>query len=102
MDSACLHCHHNIHTMMSNPQNLQPKPRKDCKYSAVELQQILPFKTAFITARTVPERILILKTQILPAMFNYWNATGKQLQNQEESQLWAKVKISSYLSGGVA
>ena len=87
---------------MSNPQNLQPKPRKDCKYSAVELQQILPFKTAFITARTVPEQILILKTQILAAMVNYWNATGKQLQDQEESQLWAKVKISSYLSGWVA
>ena len=79
---------------MNAPENSHKKLRKDCKYNAEELQQILPFKSSFIKATTIPERILILRSQILPAMFNYWAENGKQPKDEEESQLWAKVKPS--------
>jgi hypothetical protein len=81
---------------MNPPQISHQKPRKDCQYNAKELEQILPFKNPFIQASTVPERILILRSQILPAMFNYWAANGKEPTDQDESQSWAKVQCSSY------
>jgi hypothetical protein len=76
---------------MTPATNSQQRPRKDCTYNAKELEQILPFKNMFIEASTIPERILILRSQILPAMFNYWATNGKDPRDQEESQLWAKV-----------
>jgi hypothetical protein len=74
---------------------VQHKPRKDCTYNAKELEQILPFKNMFIEATTIPERILILRSQILPAMFNYWATNGKDPRDPEESRSWAKVTTSS-------
>ena len=76
---------------------MNPKPRKDCTYSAKELEQILLFKDSFIKATTIPERMLILRSQILPAMFNYWAANGKEPNDQEESKARAKVTSSSGL-----
>lgn len=72
------------------------KSRKNCKYDAGELDQILPFKDSFITATTIPERVLILRAQILPAMFNYWAANGKGPTNEEESRSRAKVNCSRH------
>ena len=72
------------------------KSRKNCKYNADELKEIMPFKESFVTATTIPERVLILRSKILPAMFNYWAANGKEPRDQEESQTWAKVSDSRY------
>jgi hypothetical protein len=80
---------------MSVQKDSQQKPRKDCTYNAKELEQILPFKHMFIEASTIPERILILRSQILPAMFNYWATNGKDPRDQEESRSWAKVTSAS-------
>jgi hypothetical protein len=77
---------------MNTPEDLHRRPRKDCKYSAGELEQILPFKNDFINASTIPERTLIMRSQILPAMFNYWATKGKEPKDVDESQSWAKVK----------
>jgi hypothetical protein len=79
---------------MNNAGNPHKNLRKDCKYRAEELGQILPFKELFIKAKTIPERILVLRSQILPAMFNYWAATGKEPKDESESQVRAKVKRS--------
>ena len=65
---------------------------RDCTYNAKELEQILPFKNIFIEANTIPERLLILRSNILPAMFNYWAVNGKEPKDEEESKMWAKVK----------
>ena len=73
--------------------NSRQSPCKDCKYNAKELEQILPFKNIFINANTIPERLLILKSQILPAMFNYWVGNGQEPRDQEESRSWAKVVV---------
>ena len=92
----CLQHYHPFLTTMSmqmNPTGNPPKKlRKDSKYSAQELEQIVPFKEIFIKAQTIPDRILILRSQILPAMFNHWAATGKEPKDEAESQLRAKVK----------
>ena len=76
---------------MNNTENALKKLRKDCKYSAEELEQIVPFKEIFIKAKTIPEQILILRSRILPAMFNHWAASGKEPKDEAESQLRAKV-----------
>ena len=82
---------------MNNTENALKKLRKDCKYSAEELEQIVPFKEIFIKAKTIPEQILILRSQILPVMFNHWAATGKDPKDEAESQSQAKViAISSH------
>ena len=77
---------------MNLAEHSQPKLRKDCTYNAQELEQILPFKNMFIQASAIPERILTLRSQILPAMFNYWATIGKEPKDQAESQSWAKVE----------
>jgi hypothetical protein len=76
--------------------SMNHNPRRDCSYDAEELEQILPFKDGFIKATTIPERMLILRSQILPAMFNYWAANGKEPNDAEESKARAKVRCSSY------
>ena len=68
-------------------------PRKDCKYNAKELKQILSFKNIFINANTIPEQLLILQSQILSVMFNYWVENGQEPRDQEESWSWAKVVV---------
>ena len=80
-------------TMMNPPNNSRQNPHKDCKYNAKELEQILPFKNIFINANTIPERLLILKSQMLLAMFNYWVGNGQEPRDQEESQSWTKVVV---------
>lgn len=58
-----------------------------------EIERIISFKLQFIQATTVPERVLILKSQILPAMFNYWAEIGREPKDEEESRAQAKVTI---------
>jgi hypothetical protein len=62
------------------------KVRADCKYNDDELHEILPFKADFI-AGTIPERIALLQSKILPAMFNYWEELGKEYDSQESKAI---------------
>lgn len=59
------------------------RPRKDAKYNVAEIEQILPFKSRFIKATMIPEHVLILKSQILPAMFNYWAEIEREPKDEE-------------------
>jgi len=81
--------------MMNDGEKLHQRPRKDCMYNAKELEQILLFKTTFIGASTIAEHILILRSQILPTIFNYWAVNGKEPIDQDESRAWDKVNRSS-------
>jgi hypothetical protein len=65
-------------------------PRKDCQYSAEEMDQILPFKAEYKRS-TQPERFILMKTKILPAMFNYWQSQGR-CPTEEEGTVKTKVK----------
>lgn len=76
---------------MNEAQNSHRPPRKDCQYSAMELQQIRQYKNIYKTS-TKPDRLLMMKGQILPAMFNYWEAQGQGAQSEEENRMRAKVK----------
>jgi hypothetical protein len=75
------------------------KPRKDSKYSAEERKIIEPYKDAFRSERTVGGRLQILRNNILPAMFNYWERIGNSPKDQDESRLRAKVKITLKWTG---
>lgn len=65
------------------------KVRKDCRYTLEELQIIIPFKQDFISS-TIQERMSILKKDILPAIFNYWEDIGK-VYSAKESKALSKV-----------
>jgi hypothetical protein len=65
-----------------------PKVRSDCKYNPDELSHILPFKSDFINA-SASDRLGMMRRNILPAMFNYWQEIGKVLEREE--QFYAKV-----------
>lgn len=68
------------------------KVRRECKYTQQEMNQILPFKNSYINAGTSQERLLILKTQIMVNMFNYWTQNGDGPKSEEETQVRAKVR----------
>jgi hypothetical protein len=76
--------------MPSDKENSHKPPRKDCQYSPEEMDQICPFKVEYKKA-TQPERLIIMKTKILPAMFNYWTSQGKRPM-EEEGPVKAQVK----------
>jgi len=65
------------------------KVRADCRYNEQELSHILPFKMDFISS-TTPERMAILKSSILPGMFNYWQDIGR-VYDLNESKALSKV-----------
>lgn len=76
------------------PQDPPRPPRKDCRYNARELEQILPFKEAYVKAVTKPQRVTIMKTSILPTMFGYWASIGKDPVDPELAKLRASVSSS--------
>ena len=77
-------------------QEAQKKPRKDCKYNTQERKVIEPFKKDYQSQTTRDGRLLMLKTQILPAMFNYWVSVGKDPQDQDGREQRARVCLMLY------
>jgi hypothetical protein len=74
--------------------------RKDSKYSTEERKVIEPYKDAFRSEQTVAGRLQILRNDILPAMFNYWQIIGKAPENEDESRQRAKVKFQLFGNSG--
>jgi len=62
---------------MSYKGNSHKPPRKDCAYSEQEMDQLRPFKAEYEKASQA-ERVILMKTRILPTIFNYWTAQGKR------------------------
>ena len=65
--------------------------RKDCKYSDADLICILPYKSEYMSS-TTQERVIILRKEILPSMFNHWMENGKEY-DLEESRVLSKVRV---------
>jgi hypothetical protein len=65
------------------------KVRSDCRYNEEEMSKILRFKSNFISSNKT-ERIDILKDDICPGMFNYWEEIGK-VYTTKETELLTKV-----------
>ncbi|KAF8805955.1 hypothetical protein BYT27DRAFT_7212605 [Phlegmacium glaucopus] len=70
---------------------------KDCKYTAEERKVMEFHKEAFRTQTTKPGRLLILRTKILPDIFNYWEQNGNPPKDEDESRLHVK-DLSAWLS----
>jgi hypothetical protein len=81
----------------SSPTMSTLKVRKDCRYSAEELQKIIPFKQDFVSS-TIQERMSILKKDILPAIFNYWEEIGKVYDSEESKAL---TKVNSHYNNNL-
>lgn len=81
---------------MTEPQKLQKPPRKDCIYYARELQQIEPYREKYRKA-SKPERLQIMKSEILPAMFNYWEKLQEGPKDEAESRDWARVMTIDFV-----
>jgi hypothetical protein len=65
--------------------------QKGSQYTVEEQKIIEPFKDAFRSQESKAARLQILKTDILPAMFNYWASIEMAPMNPEESCTRAKV-----------
>jgi len=75
-------------------QEAQKKPRKDCKYNAQERKAIEPFKHIYQSQTTRDGRLLILRSQILPAMFNYWVSVGNDTEDHDSRMKRARVYVT--------
>lgn len=92
--SCILPLSHPVVNMASNQtERLHKNPRKDSRYNAKEHEQMLPFKENFVKSMTPADRLLILRNQILPAMFNYWASVGKYPRDEQESRDWTRVNL---------
>jgi hypothetical protein len=82
------------------PQN-KKRPQSNCKYSAKEQQVIEVHKVAYRTAATKEERVLILRRDILPAIFAYWATENQEPQSEDESRVCSKVNFAMPIRDGV-
>src|ERR1700676_2129466 len=65
--------------------------RKGSRYTGEERKIIEPYKDAFRSQESKAARLQILKTDTLPAMFNYWASIEMTPMDAEESCTCAKV-----------
>ncbi|KAF8814119.1 hypothetical protein BYT27DRAFT_7250340 [Phlegmacium glaucopus] len=81
---------------MSQPMN-DRQHRKDCKYTAEERKVMGPYKESFRTQTTKAGHLQILRTDILPAIFNYWVNNGNTPKDDNDSRLCVK-ELTTWLS----
>jgi hypothetical protein len=83
--------HSSFPTHMSTEQVTRRKARKDCKYTAEERKVIDLYKEEFRSETTKAGRVLILRSKILPAIFNYWVQNGTPPKDEDDSRQCARV-----------
>src|SRR5271155_1295887 len=71
------------------------KPRKGCEYTVEERVLLGHYKEQYRSKTTAGERRSIIQTQILVAIFNYWDSKGI-VPDAEDTQDRIKVCIEAY------
>ncbi len=74
-----------------------PKRRvhnKPCTYTTAERTVLQPFREKYEREENKHERAQLLRTEILPALFNYWIERGDRQQTAEESTNSVQVCLS--------
>ena len=71
------------------------RPRKGCEYTAEERGIFGQYKEQYRSKTMPAERRSIIQTQILVAIFNYWDSKGV-VPNPEHTQDRIKVDIEAY------
>lgn len=93
-------CHDNLFFPPHQSPPMPPEPsqtlrlrqyRKGSRYTVEERKIIEPYKVAFRTQDSKAGRVQILRSNILPAIFNYWVSVDKAPKDDEESRARAKV-----------
>ena len=82
------------------PSNVSKNPgqrqyRNGSKYTVAERKILEPFKEAFRSEESKAGRLEILKSEILPAIFNYWASIEPDPMEEEESRRRAKVSYQA-------
>jgi len=72
------------------------KLRKDAFYSPAERSILNKFKLEYRMQPTRELRANVLRTKILPDLFNYWDHEGLGPENDEDSTRRMKVRSLSY------
>jgi hypothetical protein len=67
------------------------KPRRDCLYTAEERHVIEPFKHEYRSQAQPERRSHIFKSNILPAIFDYWAKDGPGSMSSDEVESRVKV-----------
>ena len=65
---------------------------KPCTYTATEQAVIQPFRKRYENEENKQARIQMMHTEILPALFNYWEQRGDHPQTYEESTKLVQVE----------
>ncbi|KAF8800764.1 hypothetical protein BYT27DRAFT_7116722 [Phlegmacium glaucopus] len=72
--------------------------RRDCKYTAEERKVMELHKETFRTQTTKPGHLHILRTKILPDIFNYWEGTGNTPKMKRRVVSASRQDLSAWLS----
>ena len=76
-----------------------PGGRLQRVYNEQEQAAINPFKTEYFNVTTPTARKTIAQAHIFPALFNYWDSIGIEIDDEEmkeRSDMGCKIKISSF------
>lgn len=76
------------------------KPRKGCEYTVEERLILGQYKEVYRSKTTAGERRSVIQTQILVAIFNYWDSKGI-VPDADETQDRIKVKKKLYWIDGL-
>lgn len=84
----------------ANPSNAPSnarKPRKDARYSREEMTILIEYKEEYREQTTRELRANIIRTKILPRLYNFWvaNGTGPKDENESENRM----KVIQFTSG---
>src|SRR5277367_4795639 len=71
------------------------KPRKGCEYTVEERLILGQYKEIYHAKTTAGDRRSVIQTQILVAIFNYWDSKGI-VPDTQETQDRIKVHITVY------
>ena len=78
------------------PSNVR-KPRKDARYSREEMTILIEYKEEYREQTTRELRANVIRTKILPRLYNFWvaNGTGPKDENESENRM----KVIQFPSG---
>ena len=69
--------------------------RHNCRYNAQELAIIKPYKEAYFRAVSPAQRKMIAQNDIFPALFNFWERSGRGVTGEADIKKEIQVMLVS-------
>lgn len=78
-------------------QGVPGRRRTNCRYTAQEREVLEAYKESYLEATSSQERLVIVKGELLPAIFKYWLAMGKEPKTEEDLKSSTRVSNTKYI-----